>query len=74
MATPFESVPVPSGVEPLMKLTVPVGVPAPGLTGLTVAVNVTSCPEIGATGKPVSAVVVDAVATVKSAGDDVLPA
>jgi hypothetical protein len=39
-----DSVPVPSVVAPSLKVTVPVGVPLPGATTLTVAVNVTDCP------------------------------
>jgi hypothetical protein len=39
------SIPVPIGVVPSMNVTVPVGVPPPGKTGLTVAVNVTDCPN-----------------------------
>ena len=44
VATPFVIVSVPSEVVPLKNWTVPVGVPAPDVTGATVAVNVTSCP------------------------------
>src|SRR5574340_523139 len=38
------SVPVPRTAAPSLKVTVPVGVPAPG-PALTVAVNVTGCPK-----------------------------
>lgn len=41
VATPPLSVPVPMGLPPSRKVTVPVGVPAPGATGETVAVKVT---------------------------------
>ncbi len=41
---PF-SVPVPKVAAPSLKVTVPVGVPAPGETALTVAVKVTDCPK-----------------------------
>ena len=41
---PASSVPVPRTVAPSLKVTVPVGVPAPGLTAATVAVNVTAWP------------------------------
>src|SRR5437773_1904196 len=41
---PF-SVPVPRALEPSLKVTVPVGVPAPGLFAVTVAVKVTGCPN-----------------------------
>ena len=39
------SVPVPSVAVPSRKVTVPVGVPAPGVFTLTVAVNVTLWPN-----------------------------
>src|SRR5437016_13823471 len=46
MAWPALSrVPVPRMVEPSLKVTAPVGVPAPGLFAITVAVNVTGCPN-----------------------------
>jgi hypothetical protein len=38
-------VPVPSMVVPSLKVTVPVGVPAPGDTALTLAVKVSDCPK-----------------------------
>src|SRR5438093_6178598 len=41
---PF-SVPVPRVLEPSLKVTVPVGVPAPGLFAVTVAAKVTGCPN-----------------------------
>src|SRR5437899_4167032 len=41
---PFR-VPVPRVLEPSMKVTVPVGVPAAGLFAVTVAVKVTGCPN-----------------------------
>ena len=41
MATPFVTVPVPNVVEPLKKVTVPVGEAEPVLVGVIVAVNVT---------------------------------
>ena len=45
------SVPVPSVVAPSLKVTDPVGVPAPGLDTVTVAVNVTAWPKtVGLTG------------------------
>ena len=39
LATPFVMVPVPSDVDPLMNVTVPVGVPVPGLTTTTVVLD-----------------------------------
>ena len=48
MATPLLlSVPVPRVVEPSLKVTVPVGVPAPARSGVTVAVKVTDWPNVG---------------------------
>ena len=41
VAIPALSVPVPIGLPPSRNVTVPTGVPAPGATGDTVAVNVT---------------------------------
>ena len=42
VATPLPfKVPVPRVVAPFLKVTVPLAVPAPGETALTVAVNVT---------------------------------
>ncbi len=40
-----DSVPLPMTVTPSRKFTVPAGVPAPGLTGATVAVKVVDCPK-----------------------------
>ena len=45
VAFPLLSVPVPNTVAPFLKVTVPVGVPLPGATAATVAVNVTDCPN-----------------------------
>src|SRR2546427_3472944 len=45
VAWPPLSVPGPSVVAPSLKVTVPVGVPAPGETALTVAVRVTDWPN-----------------------------
>ena len=38
-------VPAPSVVAPSLKVTTPVGIPAPGPDTATVAVNVTACPK-----------------------------
>ena len=47
MATPDPfSIPVPIGVAPSRNVTVPVGIPTPGATALTVAVKVTDCPGV----------------------------
>lgn len=45
VAVPAERVPVPSVVVPSRNVTVPVGLPAPGLTTETVAVRVILCPK-----------------------------
>jgi hypothetical protein len=44
VALPPLKVPVPKMVVPSLKVTVPVGIPFPGATTFTVAVNVTNCP------------------------------
>ena len=54
---PF-SVPVPRVLRPSLKVTVPVGVPAPGLFAATVAVKVTGCPNTDGWTEEVSPVVV----------------
>ncbi|MGX1855123.1 hypothetical protein [Streptomyces sp. NPDC055299] len=48
----------------MTNVTVPVGVPAPGATGATVAVNVTDCPTTDGSGDELTVVVVDACPTV----------
>ena len=58
-ATPPLSVPEPSIVAPSKKLTVPLGVPAPGETAVTVAVNVLACPNTDGSGLEVNVAVVD---------------
>jgi hypothetical protein len=45
VAFPLMSVPAPNTVAPFLNVTVPVGVPPPGATAATVAVNVTDCPN-----------------------------
>jgi len=45
VAVPELKVPVPNVVPASLNVTVPLGVPAPGNTALTVAVNVTDCPD-----------------------------
>ena len=45
VAMPPLSVPVPMGLPPSRKVTVPVAVPEPGTTADTVAVNVTDWPN-----------------------------
>src|SRR5947209_5611955 len=58
VATPPLSVPVPRVVAPSLNVTLPVGVPAPGATGETVAVTVTDCPDTDGLAEDVSVVVV----------------
>ena len=50
--------PVPNVVEPSLNVTVPVGVPAPGETTVTVAVKVTPWPNVDGFGDEFSVVVV----------------
>jgi hypothetical protein len=64
---------VPSVVVPSTNATVPVGVPVPGATGVTVAVNVTDCPSPDGFAEDTTVVVVAAVFTVWVSADDVLP-
>ena len=74
VAFPELTVPAPSVAAPSLKVTVPVGLPAPGLTGATVAVKVTFCPKVAGLGAPTSAVVVDALSTTCVKMVDVLAA
>ena len=64
LAVPPESVPVPRMVAPSLNVTVPVGVPEPGLLALTVAVNVTDWPTLEEGGAAVTVVVVASWPTV----------
>ena len=60
-------------VEPSnVKVTVPVRVPAPGATGLTVAVKATGWPTTDGFGEDASMVVVSALVTVCVRTDEVL--
>jgi hypothetical protein len=72
VATPFPSVPVPSDVDPFMKVTVPDGVPAPGETAVTFAVKVTSWPWTGKAGDALTVTFVEAVVTVTGVAAEVL--
>jgi hypothetical protein len=54
----------PKEVAPSFKVTVPVGVPLPGATTATVAVNVTAWPKCDGFGEEVSVVVVADLLTV----------
>ena len=64
LAEPLLSVPVPSAVAPSLKVTVPPGVPAPGLFADTVAVKVTDWPKSDGLADETTAVVVASLFTV----------
>ncbi len=64
VAVPALSVPVPKVAPASLKVTVPLGVPAPGETTLTVAVNVTDCPDTDGLTEDATVVVVLAWLTV----------
>ena len=67
------NVPVPNVFAPSLKVTVPVGVPPPGLFTVTMAVKVTNWPEVEGLVDDETVVVVFAVLTVwMRAGSDVL--
>ena len=63
---------VPSTVEPSSKVTVPVGVPLPGDTGVIVAVKVTAWPETEGFAEELTELVVAACFTVWVRMPDVL--
>src|SRR5688572_31266336 len=65
VATPtLKATGAPTGVPLSRNCTVPLGVPAPGATALTVAVKVTACPTTDGLTDEVTAVVVLALITV----------
>jgi hypothetical protein len=64
VAVPELSVPVPSVVPPSLKVTVPLGEPAPGDCTDTDAVNVTDCPKTRDTADVAKPVAVDDLLTV----------
>jgi hypothetical protein len=64
VAWPELRLPVPIVVAPSLNVTVPVGVPAPAPLGVTVAVNVTDCPNTVGLVELLSAVAVPAWLTV----------
>ena len=66
-------VPLPRVLEPSLKVTVPVAVPAPGLFAVTVAVKVTACPDTEGLAEELTNVVVPAFLTVWVSGLEVLP-
>ena len=73
VALPPESVTALPKFTPLvLNCTVPVGVPAPGATAVTVAVNVTAWPNTEGLAEEVTAVVVSALLTVCVNDEEVL--
>ena len=65
VATPDTfSAPVPSVVAPSLNVTVPVAVPVAGATTLTVAVNVTGCPNTDGFSEEANAVELEPAPTV----------
>ena len=50
-------------VAPCVKVTVPVGVPAPGATAATVAVKVTTCPKTEGLAVELTVVLVESLLT-----------
>ncbi len=54
---------VASGVVPSLKVTLPLGLPAPGAPTLTVAVNVTACPNTDGLAEELRVVLVAALFT-----------
>ena len=73
VADPELKAPVPRVVVPSLKVTVPPGTPAPGATALTVAVNVTDCPNTEGFADDTTVVVVLAAFTTCESEADVLP-
>lgn len=59
-ACPAVKVTAPIGVDPSRKMTEPAGVPVPGATRLTIAVNESDCPKTEGLAEPDNAVVVEA--------------
>lgn len=72
VALPPDSVTVDSVVVPFLKTTEPVGVPPPGATAATVAVNFTNCPNTDGFSDDVRLVVLAALLTVCASAAEVL--
>src|SRR5262249_54997656 len=70
VATPPDSVATPSWVWPALNVTVPVGVPAPGATVVTVAARVLAWPKTDGSGSAVIVIAVDALATLATTGPE----
>src|SRR2546425_944240 len=64
VAVPLLGGAVPSGLVPSLKVTVPVGMPAPGATAPTLAVNVTAWPSTDGLAEDTTVVVVAAWLTI----------
>ena len=60
---PLTSVPVPSTSDPSLNVTVPVGMPAPGVTTATVAFKVIGWPKTAVANEEVTVVLVVAALT-----------
>jgi hypothetical protein len=73
-AFPLMRPPDPSTVRPSLNVTVPVGVPLPGATTLTVAVNVTDWPNTDGLCEELTTVELPALFTVWDSAGDVLVA
>src|SRR5437867_146205 len=65
-------VPVPSALGPSLKVTVPVGMPAPAVLAFTVAVKVTGCPDTEGLAEEVTPVVVPGIVAVVVVDVDVV--
>jgi hypothetical protein len=72
VALPLVSVAVPTVVAPFFNVTVPVGVPLPGATAATVAVNVTDWPNTDGLCEEITVVALDALFTVSVRTAEVL--
>jgi len=73
LALPLFRFTTPSEVAPSLNVTVPVGTPLAGATGLTVALNVTACPTVEGFGVEVRLVLVLPAFTVCVTAAEVLP-
>jgi hypothetical protein len=64
VADPLLKVPVPNVVVPSLNVTVPVGLPAPGATAVTLAVKITDWPAVDGFKELTTTVVLTALFTV----------
>ena len=64
VAFPLTSIAVPTVVAPFFNVTVPIGVPLPGATVVTVIVKVTDLPNVEGFSNEVNVVELDALFTV----------